>query len=504
MSQVELVGIVKHFGGILALDGVDLAIAPGQIHALLGENGAGKSTLIRVLTGAIIPDEGEIRVDGQARRFAHPADARAAGVAAVYQEPMIYPHLSVLENIFAGNEIATRGGLIRKAAMAALVRPWFDRLELSPGLLDANMGSLSLGYQQLVLIAKALTQEARVIIFDEPTSILSQSETDRLFAIIGRLRDDGRAIVYITHRLGEVGRIADRVTVLTDGRVSGAGSADELDEARLLALMAGKASRDYGKPRADRKQASDAPPAFEIKGLCLGEVYRDVHWSVPGGRVTGVYGLVGSGRSEVALAAFGALKPDRGEVRLGGTRVAPRDPAEAIARGIGYLPEDRKLQGIFATKPLEANLTASKLNRFVLPLSRLDFAGLRGEASRLIANYRIKAPNQRVPIGTLSGGNQQKALFARWAGQSLKVLILDEPTRGIDIGTKAEIHDFIRDLAAGGLPVVVISSDLPEVLAVSDRVIVMRGGRVVLVAEGAAMQVETILAAAVGTRARAA
>ncbi|MCF3946274.1 sugar ABC transporter ATP-binding protein [Acidiphilium sp. AL] len=504
MSRVELAGIAKRFGGVVALAGVDLAIAPGETHALLGENGAGKSTLIRVLTGAIVPDDGEIRVDGGVRRFAHPKDARAAGIAAVYQEPMIYPHLSVLENIFAGNEITLRGGMIRKAAMAERVRPWFARLDLSDDLLDRPMGRLSLGYQQLVLIAKALTQEARVIIFDEPTSILSQSETDRLFAIIRRLREDGRAIVYITHRLDEIGKIADRVTVLTDGRVTGAARADELDETKLLALMAGKASRNYGKPRPDRKPATETPPAFEIKGLCRGNLYRDVDWSVPAGRVTGVYGLVGSGRSEVALAAFGALPPDRGEIRLNGARIAPRDPAEAIARGIGYLPEDRKSQGIFATKPLEANLTASALFRFVHAASRLDFGGLRGEAARLIGRYRIKARDETIAIGTLSGGNQQKALFARWAGQSMKLLILDEPTRGIDIGTKDEIHDFIRELAASGLPVVVISSDLPEVLAVSDRVIVMRRGRVVTVAEGDAMHAEAILAAAVGTHARAA
>ncbi|HEX7388932.1 MAG TPA: sugar ABC transporter ATP-binding protein [Acidiphilium sp.] len=501
MPKVDLAGIVKRFGGVTALAGVDLAILPGETHALLGENGAGKSTLIRVLTGAIVPDGGEIRVDGEPRRFAHPEDARSAGIAAVYQEPMIYPHLSVLENIFAGSEITRRFGLIRKAAMAEQVKPWFARLDLGDDLLARPMGSLSLGYQQLVLIAKALNQNARVIIFDEPTSILSQAETDRLFTIIHRLRADGRAIVYITHRLDEIRKIADRVTVLTDGRVTGAARADELDEAKLLALMAGKSSRDYGQPRSDRKSSADLPPAFEITGLTRGTLYRDVNWSIPAGRVTGIYGLVGSGRSEVALAAFGALRPESGEIRLNGKPVAPRDPAEAIALGIGYLPEDRKLQGIFSAKPLEANLTASTLGSFAGAVMRLDFTRLRSEAGRLIARYRIKARDETIAIGTLSGGNQQKALFARWAGQSLRLLILDEPTRGIDIGTKDEIHDFIRDLASGGLPVVVISSDLPEVLAVSDRVIVMRHGHVVTVAEGDAMQAEMILAAAVGASA---
>ena len=502
--RVTLAGIHKRFGGVTALAGVDLEVGAGEVHALLGENGAGKSTLIRVLTGAIAPDEGEIRIDGAPRRFAHPEDARDAGIAAVYQEPMIYPHLSVLENIFAGNEISTGSGVVRRRAMAEQAAPWFERLELDPTLLNRRMGSLSLGYQQLVLIAKTLVQRARVIIFDEPTSILSQAETERLFAIIGRLRDDGASIIYITHRLDEIGRIADRVTVLTDGRVTGNGSATELDAARLLELMAGKGSRDYGKPRTDRRTARDEPPAFRIEHLSKAGFYDDVSWDAPRGLVTGVYGLVGSGRSEVALAAFGALPADSGTIALNGRMVAPRDPAEAIALGIGYLPEDRKAQGIFGPKALEANLTVSALENFVGTLARLDFAGLRREAGRLIGHYRIKARNEAVAIGTLSGGNQQKALFARWAGQALKVLILDEPTRGIDIGTKAEVHAFIRDLAGGGLPVVVISSDLPEVLAVSDRVIVMRRGAVVTVAEGDALQADAILAAAVGASARAA
>lgn len=497
MPLVELTGIVKRFGGVVALKGVDLSVEAGDIHALLGENGAGKSTLIRVLTGALLPDAGEIRLNGELRHFRHPEDARAAGIAAVYQEPAIYRHLSVLENIFAGNEIATRFGMVRRGAMAATARPWFDRLDLPASLLDQPMGGLSLGYQQLVLIAKALVMEARVIIFDEPTSILSQTETDRLFRIIGRLRADGRGIVYITHRLDEVERIADRVTVLTDGRVTGTARAGEIDQSRLLALMAGRAYRDYLAPVA-RHHAGDARPVLEIVGLTRAGIYHNVTWQVPPGIVTGVYGLIGSGRSEVALAAFGAEPAEAGEIRLNGRRIAHRDPAEAISLGIGYLPEDRKLQGVFLTKPVEANLTANSLHRFVRAFARLDFSALRAEAAALMQGYAIKAPDQNVPIGALSGGNQQKALFARWAGSALKVLILDEPTRGIDVGTKAEVHRFIRNLAANGLAMIVISSDLPEVLAVSDRVIVMRAGQVVSVFQGSTIEAEPILAAAVG------
>ncbi|HET9147434.1 MAG TPA: sugar ABC transporter ATP-binding protein [Acetobacteraceae bacterium] len=496
MPHVELSGIAKNFGGVHALKGVDLSLDLGRTHALLGENGAGKSTLIRILTGAITPDSGSITIGGVQHRFRHPEDAQEAGIAAVYQEPAIYPHLSVLENIFAGREITTRFGLIRKEAMAASVRPWLDRLELSPDLLEKRMSQLSLGYQQLILIAKALTQEARILIFDEPTSILSASETDRLFAIINRLRADGRGIVYITHRLDEIPRIADQVTVLTDGRVTGSAPMGDLDEASLLALMAGRSSRDYAEPLRHRERAA-GPPVLEVEGLGRAGYYQGVNWSMPRGIVTGVYGLVGSGRSEVALAVFGAMPAHSGTIRLEGETIAPRSPAEAIRLGIGYLPEDRKLQGIFAAKPLEANLTVNALRSFGRWFG-LDFGGLHAEARRLMQHYAIKARNPATAIGTLSGGNQQKALFARWAGRELRVLILDEPTRGIDIGTKAEIHHFIRDLAAQGMAVVVISSDLPEILAVSDRVIVMRGGGVVAEASGDAMNAEAILAAAIG------
>lgn len=504
LHGVELAGIRKRFGGVTALNGVSLKIEPGEVHGLLGENGAGKSTLIRVLTGAIKPDEGEIRIDGVVQSFAHPRDAQAVGIAAVYQEPMIYPHLSVLENIFAGNEITSRFGTVRREEMENTIRPLFERLELDPSLIKRKMGELSLGYQQLVLIAKALTQNARVIIFDEPTSILSQTETDRLLKLIDRLRADGHAIVYITHRLDEIGRICDRVTVLTDGKVTGGAKANEIDEAKLLELMAGKSSRGYGEPRDDRQNPGPEPAAFTIRGLSRKGVYQNIDWTIHAGLVTGVYGLVGSGRSEVALAAFGALPPDKGTIMLEGKAISPKSPHEAIELGIGYLPEDRKLQGIFSTKSIESNLTVSALQCFTKALARLHLSGLYEEAMRLIKLYRIKTHNESIAIGTLSGGNQQKALFARWAGQSLKVLILDEPTRGIDISTKEEIHNFIRELAANGLPVVVISSDLPEILSVSDRVIVMQQGHVVAELSGEDMQAEIILSAAVGASARAA
>jgi len=503
MSLVELSGITKHFGGVRALTGIDLTIEAGETHVLLGENGAGKSTLIRILTGAIAADSGTIRIGGAPHVLRGPQHAQALGIAAVYQEPLIYRHLSVLENMFVGQEICGPAGTVRRAAMQELALPWFRELDLDPRLLARPMSSLSIGYQQLVLIAQALLRNARIIIFDEPTSILSAAETDRLFAIIARLRAGGRAIVYITHRLAEVPRIADRVTVLTDGAISGAFVRSEISESQLLTLMAG-GTRTTDQPASAAAPATpDAEPVLDIRHLTLPPHFTDVSWRIPARTVTGIYGLVGSGRSEVALAAFGFLHPASGEIRLDGKRVAPSSPEEAIRLGLGYLPEDRKLQGLFANKPLESNLTANVLTRFVRASLRLDFAGLMNESRRVMQRYDIKARDPLTIIRTLSGGNQQKGLFARWASRPFRTLILDEPTRGIDVHTKAEIHDFIRNLAASGVAVVVISSDLPEVLAVADRIIVMREGRVVTEGLPRELGAEGIVAAAVGSKAPA-
>ncbi len=500
MALAELRGIAKSYGGVHALKGVDVTVDAGRALVLLGENGAGKSTLIKVLTGAVTPDGGTIRLDGKEVVYRDPLHARALGVACVYQEPMIFRHLDVLENIFAGAETTGRGGLVRRAAMAQSVGPALRALELPDAILREKMGRLGPGHTQLVLIAQALVRDARIIIFDEPTSVLSRAETDRLVGIVRRLRDDGRAVVYITHRLEEVPRIGDHVTVLTDGRVTGDFPAAGVSSASLLQLMAGKtvARQEEEVARARSGAATAATAArLAVRGLTREPDFRDVDWDAPAGAITGVYGLVGAGRSEVATAIFGVERAERGTILLDGETVAPRSPTDAIRLGIGYLPEDRKRQGIFAPRSLEANLTSN-----VLPaLSRrgaLDFARLRGAAARQMSAYAIKAAGGATAIGTLSGGNQQKSLFARWAAPPLRVLILDEPTRGIDIRTKEEIHDFIRGMASGGVAIVVISSDLAEVMALAQRMIVMRGGRVVEVLSGEEMTAERVLGAAIG------
>ncbi|MBM9400698.1 sugar ABC transporter ATP-binding protein [Gluconacetobacter azotocaptans] len=502
MNRLELRGIVKSFGGVRALKGVDAVIAAGRTLVLLGENGAGKSTLIKTLTGAVRPDEGEILIDGTPVVLRDPMHARALGITAVYQEPMIFPHLSVLENIFAGCEITDRFGRVQTEAMLRAVRPWLSSLDLAESLLHRPMSDLGLGHQQLVLIAQALVQDARVIVFDEPTAILSRAETDRLVGIIHRLRDDGRAIVYITHRLEEVPRLGDHVTVLTDGRVTGDYAASEVTEDLLLRLMMGK-RHDAGPEREAIRPsaaagASSAPPVLSIRGLSHSRHFHDVDWDASGGRITGIYGLVGAGRSEVAMTVFGALRAASGRILLDGREIMPRSPAEAMALGIGYLPEDRKKQGIFAPMGLESNLTCTGLSRLSHGGWLLNFPAMLTETQAIMRRFAIKADTPGTAIGTLSGGNQQKGLFARWAGQTLRVLILDEPTRGIDLATKAEIHGFIRQLAQAGTAIVVITSDLAELMAVSQDVIVMRQGRVVDRFRGTAVTAERVLASAIG------
>lgn len=500
MRRLELRGIVKYFGGVHALKGVDAVVEAGKTLVLLGENGAGKSTLIKTLTGAIQPDRGDIEIDGERVVLRDPLHARALGITAVYQEPMIFPHLTVLENIFAGCEIVDGMRRIRRQSMVDIARPHLQSLDLPESVLFRPMGELGLGHQQLVLIGQALVQDARVIVFDEPTSILSRAETDRLVSIIHRLRLDERAIVYITHRIEEIHRVGDHVTVLTDGRVTGNYPVSEVSEGKLLQLMMGK---NRSAQAQENNLTHTVPPrdddvVLSIRGLSHPRYFRDVDWTIPAGTVTGIYGLVGAGRSEVAMTAFGALKFSGGEIFLKGKRISPRTPAEAMALGIGYLPEDRKRQGIFAPLGVENNLTCVELARFSGFGGALDFRALLTRTQRVMARFAIKANAPTTPIATLSGGNQQKALFARWAGQNLQVLILDEPTRGIDLATKEEIHGYIRELANNGLAVVVISSDLAELMSVSQRVIVMRHGHVVDRCEGDALRAERILAAAIG------
>jgi len=501
MSLLALQNISKAFGGTQALSSASIDLNAGRVHAIVGENGAGKSTLIKIIMGVLQPDAGQIVLDGKVAAITTPSEARRLGFSCVYQEPLIFPHLSVLENIFIGHPVIDRFGNFDTAVMREKALPIFRSLGLDPDILPVSISKLRLGYQQLVLIAQALVYDSRLIMFDEPTSILSGAETDHLFDVITFLRQSGKAVVYISHRLEELLAIADEATVLTDGRVVGHTDRSELEPERLLALMAGKATRDYAGSAEQRKQAvqHEGTPVLSVEHLTLDPLFRNVSFSVHQGEVLGLYGQVGAGRSEVALSLFGYLRPKSGTVRLRGQEVRIRSPRQAIAQGIGYLPEDRKLQGIFSFQSISSNLISTVLPRLAGPFANIRWREVAKVVNRFRTDLNIKMGAPGDPIISLSGGGQQKVMIARWMAVNLSVAILDEPTRGIDVVTKRDLHDLIRSLAEQGLAIIVISSDLPEVLAVSTRIMVMNRGSIVASYEEVTDALaEDILGAAIG------
>jgi ABC-type sugar transport system ATPase subunit len=475
---LSLRGIHKRFPGVHALRGIDLEVRPGEVHAVVGENGAGKSTLMQILAGVFPPDAGRIAFAGQEDvRFGDERAAQEAGIALVYQERSLFGPLSVAENVFAARHPVTRAGRIDWPRLAAQTCELLAEVGLGVAP-DAPVERLSPAQQQLVEIAKALSLGPRLILFDEPTAALTPAETDRLFGLIRRLRDRGVGVVYISHRLEEVFALADRVTVLKDGAGQGTFARGDLTPAALAALMVGREVNPHA-PRPDPPPA-DARAVLEVRGLSDGPGarprLRDVTLTVRAGEIVGLAGLVGAGRTELALALFGARPGITGEVRVGGQRVTVRSPADAIAAGIGYLHEDRKEAGLFLDMSVEDNIAPVAAGRFGVWWYRARRQ--RAAAEELCRQLRVVCRGPTEAVRTLSGGNQQKVLLARWLLARPRVLIVDEPTRGVDVGAKAEIHQLLYDLAREGVAVVVISSDLPEVLAVADRLVVLREGRV--------------------------
>jgi ribose transport system ATP-binding protein len=478
-SLLEVRDVVKSFGGVTALRGVSLSFERGRVHAIAGENGAGKSTLVRVIMGVLAPDSGGLLIEGRPLQVAGPAVARMLGFAAVYQDALVYRHLSVLENLFIASPLCKRFGGLDWERMRSVASPVLERIGADPEMLRLRMGELRLGHQQLVLIAQALLQDAKLIIFDEPSAILSVSETKRLLEIIGILRDEGRALIYISHRVEELARIADEVTVLTDGAVVGHLAKEEMDVARVVKMMAGTGRRLYSEhPGPDRGAHVPGLVRLAVEGLAKAGLYEDVTFEVHEGEVLGLYGQVGAGRSEVALGIIGAIRPDRGSVLIEGKKVKFRSPRQAIRRGVGFVPEDRKAQGIFARQPVTWNVASAVLPRLTSVVYYVSARKLATLAMEYRDKLRIRLDSILEPIASLSGGGQQKVVLGRWLAARLRVLVLDEPTRGIDVATKAEFHQLIRQLADDGLAILVISSDLPEVMAVADRMLVMRAGRV--------------------------
>ena len=474
---LEMRGISKTFGPVRALADVSLTVWPGEVHALMGENGAGKSTLMKVLSGAYVADRGgEVRVDGVPVPTGDPKQARARGIAVIYQELSLAPNLTVAENIFLGRE-PSAGGLVNRARMYDRARPVLRRLGVDFGP-ETRVAGLSLGERQLVEIARALASDARIIVMDEPTTSLSSRETEKLFEVITALTGQGIAIIYISHRMDEVYRLSDRCSVLRDGSYVGTLDRDELSARKLVAMMVGRdLSSFYKKDHVASEGARNV--VLKVEGMSDGRLVKDCSFEVHEGEVLGISGLVGSGRTELARLIYGADPASAGRVWLNGTDVTPRSPRAALDHGIVYLTEDRKSLGLFLDMTIQENISMCVLEKDAGTAGTLNFRAAASRAASAIKNLAIKTPSAKLPVGALSGGNQQKVLLARLLEAKPRVVILDEPTRGVDVGAKSEIYRLIDQLAREGLAVVMISSELPEIVGVADRVLVMREGRIV-------------------------
>jgi len=489
---LALSGVSKSFDAVAALRDVRLELYAGEAHGLVGENGAGKSTLVKVLAGVHPPDEGTLTLDGEPLVLSGPAAALAAGIAVIYQEPTLFPDLSVAENIFMGRQPLRSLRRIDAAAMRARTTELFGRLgvHLDP---DRPARGLSIADQQLVEIAKAISFDARILVMDEPTAALSGVEVDRLFAVTRALRDAGAAVLFISHRFDEVFALCQRITVMRDGQWVSTDPAGELTVDQLVRRMVGReVSSLYPK-----EEATLGEPRLEVRGLTREGVFSDVGFTVHSGEIVALAGLVGAGRSEVIRAVFGVDRYDGGEVVVDGVRLAKGDPAAAIGAGLALVPEDRRQQGLVMDLSVERNATLPR--RWSLSrLGLLTSGAERRDAGTWVDRLRVKVAQLTDPVSTLSGGNQQKLVLAKWLSTQPRVLVVDEPTRGIDVGTKAEVHRLLSKLAADGVAVLMVSSELPEVLGMADRVLVMHEGRLVADIPRARADEESVMLAATG------
>ncbi len=491
---LEMRHISKRFDATQALNNVSLSLYPGEVHALLGENGAGKSTLIKIMTGIHQPDAGEILLDGRPVQIHNAMHAQNLGIVAIYQEPMVFPDLTVAENIFIGH--AERNPFMRWGQMYRNARDILARLDVK---LDVGMPArgLTLAAQQAVEIAKAISLNARVLIMDEPTASLSAHEVEQLFKLVNTLRERGVAILFISHRLDEVFSIADRVTIFRDGQWISTRPRSEVTSELAIREMVGREITDFfAKTPAVRR----GELLLSVRGLGKSGVFSGVSFDVHRGEVLGFAGLVGARRTDVGLALFGIEPADSGEIIFEGRQCVIHSPQQAMQLGIAYVTEDRRQLGLSLPQSITANITLPLLRRYAVALGLLNFKAETETAESYKQQLSIRAPNVQVEVGKLSGGNQQKVMLAKWLNTAPKLLILDEPTRGIDVGAKAEVHHIINELAQQGIGIILISSDLPEVLGMSDRVLVMREGRQMGIFERAEATQERVMAAAVGQR----
>ncbi len=471
-AALELRDVTKSFGSVVALRSGSLRAEAGSIHGLVGENGAGKSTLVKVVAGVHRRDAGDFLLDGTPTDFGSTAESKSAGIAVIYQEPTLFPDLSVTENIFMGRQPVGRGRRIDRAAMYDEAERLFAGLGVSIDPRRPALG-LSIADQQIIEIAKAISLDARVLIMDEPTAALSGVEVERLFTVARRLRDEGRALVFISHRFDEVFALCDTVTVMRDGSYIDTLSIADTDVETLVGLMVGREVGDL----FPKTPATIGEPVLQVEGLSSPGVFHDVSFEVRAGEIVGLAGLVGAGRSEIARAVFGVDAYDKGRVVLDGRDVAPRSPRAAIRAGMAFIPEDRRQQGLVTDASVAHNVAAvirGKLTRAGI----LTRAAENRAAAPWAGRLEVKTSALDMDARTMSGGNQQKVVIAKWLATQPKLLIIDEPTRGIDVGTKAEVHRLLSELAGQGLAILMISSELPEVLGMADRVLVVCEGRI--------------------------
>jgi len=464
--------IHKAFGTNQVLTGVDFDLLNGEVHALMGENGAGKSTMMNVLTGLHARDNGKITIDGTETYFKNPKEAEQSGVTFIHQELNIWPDMTVLENLFIGKERKNTFGFLKTAEMKALANKQFERLSVSIRL-DKEAGSCSVGEQQMIEIAKALMTEAKVIIMDEPTAALTEREISKLFDVISSLKKEGVSIVYISHRMEEIFSICDRITVMRDGKTvdTKAIAATNFDE--VVRKMVGRELTD----RFPTRNQSLGETVLEVKGLTKSGYFEDINFSVRAGEIVGVSGLMGAGRTEIMRTIFGLDSSESGEIWLNGKKVHIKTPVQAVKLGIGFITEDRKDEGLILDFSIKDNIVLPTLASFapkgiIREKSETDFVNM------LIKRLTVKAESKDIAVGRLSGGNQQKVVIAKWVGIGPKLLILDEPTRGVDVGAKREIYQLMNELTERGVAIIMVSSELPEILGMSDRILVVHEGKV--------------------------
>jgi len=472
-ALVRMRGVVKRYGGVTALDGVDITIRPGEAVCLAGENGSGKSTLIKILAGVEQPSGGTVHIRGRAHRRLDPRTSAAAGVMVIYQDFSLFPNLTVGENIAFASELGERRRLVDRRRVRERATAALRRIDVDIPI-DARVESLPVAHKQLVAICRALAANARLIIMDEPTTALTEREVTILLGIIRLLKDDGVAVLFVSHKLAEVLEVCETVFVLRNGELVADGPAGAFDAASLTRHMTG---RDV--PESPPSAVNDAADTLlEVAGLGKRGAFEQVDFSLAAGEVLGISGLLGSGRTSLAKTLFGLVRPDAGTVTLDGQSLPPGDPLAATRAGIGYVPEDRLTEGLFLTQSIVRNVAIGRLDAHARR-GFLDLSALTSEAADWLTRLKVKAPDIEAPVHSLSGGNQQRVALARWLSRAPRVLILNGPSVGVDVGSKADIHDIVRELANAGIGLIVISDDLPELLAVCHRILVMRNGRLV-------------------------